>query len=131
MRHQAILMCLLLLSCSEDLEKKAKRESDRAEFALFSDPKSAAPEIERRIRARLSVEEGSIVFESEYYTITVVPITTPWKVNCGYYLSATFADASFNIAEGNIPREKCTQLAVIASNKIREVLGRPIAALND
>lgn len=93
-----LLLCLSLCACDQDEQtkttskKKGLPETKRELIAaLPKDPLLAAAELEKRIKVRLKVSEGLVILSDTASGMHVLPVTTPWVINCGNFgVSITF-----------------------------------------
>ena|SRR6516164_8927482 len=81
----AIMFCGLLGACDQ---KEAAKEPNKAlemlnaETALMSDPDRAGQELEKRLAQRVRVDSGLVLVEAEDLNLYVLPVSTPWTLQC-------------------------------------------------
>lgn len=104
-------ICLLLLSaCDDSKSKKAKALADEQikaqdlEQKIMKDPLYAIPELKKRLRESLRVEDGLMLINSPFGMGNllgsvpfagqfVLPASTPWVLSCGMGMSVDFGSS--------------------------------------
>jgi hypothetical protein len=92
----AIMFCGLLGACdqknsNEEVSKKAALAA-KGEATLMSDPERAAPELENRLAQNVRVDGGLVLVHTEM-GLSVLPVSTPWTVQCGVGMTVTFGNS--------------------------------------
>jgi hypothetical protein len=149
------LVASLLANCGDDEKRKADREREEkgraerlakskaereAEAALMADPVAAARELESRISAWLTIQDGLIIVRGNTTTwswgqpagkgrwpLQVMPATTPWFVRCddgvlevilgGWYEQG---EPMFNaeLTRTKLSDDQCKTLAAVVGRKM-------------
>jgi hypothetical protein len=78
-----ILIFILLAGCDDGHDRQPS-EQERQERELMSDPLRALPELERRLRERVTAQGRMLVLAEGYNGVQVVPMPIPWKLHCSF-----------------------------------------------
>jgi hypothetical protein len=92
----ALAFCFLLGACdNNDQAKKANEGSEtiKRETALMSDPNRAGPELEKRLAESVSVDGGLLLVHTITGGLYVLPVSTPWTLNCWCGMSIVFGNS--------------------------------------
>jgi hypothetical protein len=58
----------------------------------MSDPERSGPELESRLTQNVTVDGGLVLVHTEM-GLSVLPVTTPWTVQCGDGMTVTFGNS--------------------------------------
>lgn len=129
-----------LAACNEkgDLDQSARAPGSpwHEERDLLSDPSRAAPELDRRLRAFLAVQEGLVtVRDLRAREVYILPVNSPWVISCGFGLTVHLGGAPEGDHEDTaslvevsltrlflIPPSLCDQLAPTVGKALRRIL---------
>jgi hypothetical protein len=98
-RHSfPFFVMLLMVGCgSGDTSKEGTNQVDpttAADAELLSDSSKAIPELIRRVRASVKMRDSLIMVEAPLTpSLSVLPATSPWLVNCGIGITAVFGNS--------------------------------------
>jgi hypothetical protein len=135
------LLCVLLVfpflaACGERQDESKNRTVDE-EAVLMEDIQRAVPELDRRLRARVSVQDGLILVrdpEEKDSSTYVLPANSPWVISCGFGLSVVFGtaisgDASsvdnnikLELTQAFVTQDKCSILALHLGRRVHDML---------
>jgi hypothetical protein len=78
--------------------EQEKISSEKRLQALLSDPATAAPELERRLRQQVRYYNGVLLIEDPIlHSVTALPATTAWSISCDAGgVQVNFGDTSDN-----------------------------------
>ena len=87
-----VLLSLSLVACDERRQNTSAVDPD---IELMNEPVTAGPELEKRLVASVSVQEGLIIVRAPSSRDTyVLPDNSPWVITCGSEgVSVTFGSA--------------------------------------
>jgi hypothetical protein len=104
------------------IEREAKAQ---AEALLFSDLTRAQPELEARLRQRISFRRKVIIIrDSSTATVYGLPASSTWKIECGLGLSIQFPglgeDAlTVELTDSTFTEDKCAELIPLVSDALK------------
>ena len=133
------LTLTVISGCGPDYQQQqAKRDADAktkydAEAKKFATPARGLAELKRQLKSRVNVKDGFVVVQGGFLRGTsVLPISTPWMVNCGFLgMTITFGtsvsgdrddvgnDAQVQLA---YPGMKCADQAIPIAHEVRILL---------
>src|SRR6516225_7542807 len=132
----SVLLLLSLAACGEGQnESKAPKVDEEA--ALLKDIQRAMPELERRLRERMSVQDGLILVidpEETSSSSYVLPTNSPWVISCGFGLSVVFGtavsgdgsgvdnDVKIHLTQRLVTEDACSVLAPQLGRRVRDML---------
>jgi hypothetical protein len=111
-------------------ERKKQAEADaRAEDVLMADPERVGPELERRLRSRLSFQNGVLIAHEieQFAPLHVMPPSTAWIADCGFTgLSITFGAGtggdqngfSVELTTASLSEQQCNNLAPLVGQSL-------------
>ena len=94
-----LLICLGLCACDQEGEQTKATEPDTEHSKLLAplptDPALALAELEKRLDASVKVSDGLVIVRDPVrpWSTSVLPITTPWVLNCGFGVSVVLGTA--------------------------------------
>jgi hypothetical protein len=131
----SVLLLLSLAACGEG-QNKSKAPKVDEEAALLKDIQRAMPELERRLRERMSVQDGLILVIDPEGLVTsyVLPTNSPWVISCGFGLSVVFGtavsgdgssvdnDVKIHLTQSLVTQDACSVLAPQLGRRVRDML---------
>src|ERR1035437_3736838 len=145
-RHAFVVLGLLLaVGCGPSDSSKEKKQLDAnekmaaenlaSERQLLADPSRAAPELVRRLRAIVKMQDGVLLVDVKPQ-LFILPPNSPWVVDCMTAMTVVFGnlvssysnesgisnDVKIMLARTIIKRESCRELAPLIGKEIRAIL---------
>jgi hypothetical protein len=112
---------------------QSKKMSEQAE--LLTKPNRDNSDFVRQLRAQVKAVDGLLVVEDQLLPeLSVLPLNSPWVVNCGIGLSVAFGtavsgstgdvsnDAKVTLTLLPIAKERCKELAPIIAKDLQLIL---------
>ena len=112
---------------------ESKRRSEQAE--LLTNPNRGNADFVRQLRTQVKVVDGLLVVEDQLLPqlpkMSVMPLNSPWAVNCGVGLSIAFGiavsgssgdvanDAQVTFSLLPIAKERCQELALLIGKELQ------------
>jgi hypothetical protein len=131
-----LLVFPFLAACGEGQDESRGRMVDE-EAVLLEDNQRAVPELERRLRERMSVQDGLILVrdpEEKFSSFYVLPANSPWVISCGFGISVVFGtavsgdgssvdnDVKIDLSSRTITQSTCAVLAPQLGKRLRDIL---------
>ena len=136
MRSPIVLLSLSLGACDERRQDTSAVDPD---IELMNEPVTAGPELEKRLVAGVSVQDGLIIVRALSSGDTyVLPDNSPWVIRCGSEgVSVTFGsavsgdrsyvsnDVELNLTMIFISQANCGTLAPQLGRRLKAMLQEP------
>jgi hypothetical protein len=128
----ALALCVLLSACSDKQPEKPTEASEaiERETDLMSDPARAGPELEKRLAGSVSVDGGLLLVHADTLGLYVLPVSTPWTLQCTVGMSIVFGNSetnnnvTVNLSTGYIDPKNCDVLAPRIGKRLLAILGQ-------